>query len=559
MSQRTIIVIGGVAAGAGAATKARREDEHARILLFERGPHISFANCGLPYFVGGEIAERDALLVQTPQSLASRFNLEVHVDHEVKQLLPEQREVVVVDRATGVERRERWDALVLATGSRPIVPPLPGMKSLNVSLLRTVPEAEQLRQQVDSGQVRRAVVVGGGFIGLEAAENLRHRGVAVTLVEKADQVMTPLDREMTTPLLEELGRLGVRVVLGQGVQGFVTEGERATAARLESGELLEADLFLLSIGVRPEVELARQAGIALGPTGGIAVDEYMATNLPGVYAAGDAVEILHRVSGKRTWIPLAGPANKQGRVAGANAAGRRMTFRGAWGTSIVRVGKVVAAKTGLSEKECAQHGLACRVTYNHHGDHAGYYPGAQNLSLKLLSERDSGRLLGAQIIGGQGVDKRIDVLATAIYGSMTVEDLENLDLAYAPPFNSAKDPVVMAGMNHANAWRGQARSWTPAEAAGPLGSGRLQVVDVREPRELAEGTLPGAVNIPLPQLRARLAELDPSKETLVYCRSGQRSYFASRILSQRGFERVVSLGGGWLAWQLQQGASPGSR
>lgn len=548
---RKIVIIGGVAAGASAAAKARREDEHAEIVVLEKGPHVSFANCGLPYYVSGEIEERDALLQQTPRSLWERLALDVRVHHEAVAIDGERRVVEAIDHRTGERRYFPWDALVLATGARPIVPPIPGVEARNVHLLRDVPDAVALRRAVEEG-ARRAVVIGGGFIGLETAEALRHRGLEVRLIEKAPQVLPPVDPEMAAPIADELERLGIALRLGQGAAALRTAGDRATAVELESGEVIEADLFLLCVGVRPDVRLAESAGCALGPTGGIAVDEHLATSVPGIWAAGDAIEMRQLVTGKATWIPLAGPANKQGRVAGANAAGRSMRFRGALGTSIVRVGTRAAAATGLSEKACARAGIPVRVTWNRHDHHAGYFPGARPLTLKLVTERDTGRLLGAQVVGEAGIDKRIDVLATALHAGMTVFDLEELDLAYAPPYGAARDPIHQAAMVQANLLREEFSALPPDEVRHR--AGELQVVDVRNEHELASGQIPGAIHLPLQQLRARLGELDPTRETLVYCAGGQRSAFAARALRQRGFARVHSLNGGWHAWSLFEAA-----
>lgn len=544
---KRIVVVGGVAAGASAAAKARREDEHASIVLLEKGPWVSFANCGLPYFVSGEIESRDALLQQTPASLRARFALDVRVRHEAIAVDAARREVRVRDHVAGVDYTLGWDALVLAPGARAIVPPIPGVASENVHILRTVPDAEQVRAAVEAG-ARRAVVVGGGFIGLEAAEGLRARGLEVTVVEKAAQVLPPLDPEMAAPIADELERLGIGLRLRRGAARFHTAGARAVAVELEDGERIEADLFLLSIGVRPDVELARAAGCALGPNGGIAVDETMATSVPGIWAAGDAVEVRRIVDGRQAWIALAGPANKQGRVAGANAAGRHLRFRGALGTSIVRVGALTAANTGLSERACAAAGIDCRAGWSRHLDHAGYFPGARPIDLKLVVDPRTGRLLGAQAVGERGVDKRIDVLAAAIHAGMDVEDLEGLDLAYAPPYGAARDPIHHGAMALANVHRGELSMLAPEEARARLAG--LQVVDVRNPDEWRSGTIPGAIGIPLPELRERLGELDPAAETLVYCAGGQRSAFAARILAQRGFARVHSLSGGFRAWQL---------
>lgn len=548
----TIVVIGGVAAGASAAAKARREDENAVIIVYEKGEYVSFANCGLPYYVGNEIRDRSELLLHTPESLKERFNLDVFVNHEVLEVHPQKHTVTVKNMKNGEIFSQGFDKLILATGARPIVPPIEGIDSNNVQLLRTVPDADQLKHLITAGNIKRAVVIGGGFIGLEAVENLQRQGIMVILIEKADQVMIPFDKEMVVDIEEVLENMNVQVILENGVKRFIVKGRSATAVELEDGSVVEADVFLLSIGVRPDVKLAEKARIKLGITGAIEVNERMETNMPDIYAAGDAVEMLHLVNHKPSWIPLAGPANKQGRVAGANAAGRSMVFKGAYGTSIVRVGNVVAAKTGFSEKECKRNDIDYRVTYNFHDSHAGYYPGSDVMVIKLISEKSTGRILGSQIVGGEGVDKRTDVVATSIYAGMTVEDLENLDLAYAPPFGAAKDPIIMAGMTHANLFRGEGEVFTPAELTERMKSGKLQIVDVRNPDEWNDGIVPGAICIPLPELRQNLDQLDPSMETVVYCRSGQRSYFASRVLLQAEIAHVKNMSGGYLSWQLYQ-------
>lgn len=552
--KKTIVVIGGVAAGASAAAKARREDEEADIIIYEKGPYVSFANCGLPYYVGNVIKRKEALLLHTPQSLYERFRLQAYVHHEVVAIQPKEHRVIVNNLDRDVTFQQPYDKLIIATGATPIIPPIEGITSPFVKLLRTVPEAEEWKKMIEAGRVRHAVVVGGGFIGLEAVDNLCRQGVAVSLVEKADQVMPPLDKEMVIDLQEELRRMGVSLYLQNGVKRFFTQDGNAMV-QLEDDTVLKTDLVLLSIGVRPDVTLAQQAGLQLGPTGALAVNERMETSEPDIYAAGDVVETRHGVTGKAVWLPLAGPANKQGRVAGANAAGKKMTFPGVFGTSIVRVGHVVAGKTGLSEKDCLREGIPYRITYNYAEDHAGYYPGAELMLIKLLSQKDSGRILGAQISGGKGVDKRIDVIAMALYSQLTVEDLENIDLAYAPPFGAAKDPVIMAGMTHANLYRGEVRAFTPQELERRLEQGTVQLVDVREEAECRQSSMiPGAVLIPLSQLRERMQELDRSKETVFYCRSGHRSYFATRMAAQSGFGDVKNLLGGFLAWEQMKKA-----
>jgi NADPH-dependent 2,4-dienoyl-CoA reductase/sulfur reductase-like enzyme/rhodanese-related sulfurtransferase len=551
LNAHKIVVVGGVAGGASAAARARRTDEHAEIIMLEKGPFISFANCGLPYYVGGEIGDRSALLLQTPESFKARFAVDVRVMHEVISIDRAARTVRVRNLRTGAEYDETYTSLVLAPGAAPVRPPIPGIDLPNVFTVRTVPDSDAIRTLVDQQQASRAVVVGAGFIGLEMVENLHRQGLTVTLVEKAPQVLPPLDPEMAAYVAGALGEMGVQVITGDGIAAFEGEG-RAIAVRLESGLVLEGDLFVLGLGVRPDTRLAKAAGLEIGATGAIRVNERMQTSDPNIYAAGDAVEMTHLVTGRPTWIPLAGPANKQGRVAGANAAGDSLRFPGAMGTSIVRVGGLVAAVTGLSEKAARKAGYDVLVNYTTSGNHADYYPGAEDLMIKLVAEKTSGRLLGAQVLGGSGVDKRTDVLATAIAGKMTVEDLTNLDLAYAPPFGSAKDPVIAAGMMAQNIWRGQVRSIQPAALLEQLSAGQpLQLVDVRAAYEYELGTLPGAVNIFVDELRDRLGELDPALPTVVYDQTGKTAYLAARILTQHGFA-VSTLAGGLNLWPVAE-------
>jgi len=544
MSERKILIVGGVAGGATAAARARRTDEHAEIILFEKGPYISFANCGLPYYVGREIGDRSALLLQTPESFRARFNVDVRVNHEVLAIDRAAQTVQVRNLETGEVTTESYTALILAPGSVPVRPQLPGIDLPNVFMVRTVPDAVSIRTLVEELQPSRAVVVGAGFIGLEMVENLVNLGLSVALVEKADQVLPPLDPEMAAFVQAHLEQMGVEVITGDGIAAF-EGGERATAVRLESGRAVGGDLFILGLGVRPDTRLAREAGLAIGPAGGICVNERMQTSDPAIYAAGDAVETVHLVTGRPALIPLAGPANKQGRVAGANAAGDSLMFPGAIGTAIVRVGGMVAAITGLSEKAARREGVQAYASYTVSGDHADYYPGVRELLTKLLVEEETGRVLGAQVVGESGVDKRTDVYATAILGGMTVEQLANLDLAYAPPFGSAKDPAIVAGMVAKNIRRGTLRTITPERLLERLEAGEdLQVVDVRNPYEFDLGAVPGAVNIPVDELRSRIGELDPARETVVYDRTGATAYVASRVLVQRGFT-VSSLTGGY--------------
>lgn len=554
MSGRKIVIVGGVAGGASAAARARRTDEHAEIIMLEKGPYISFANCGLPYYVGHEIGDRSALLLQTPESFRARFNVDVRVFHEVTAIDRSARSVTVRNLQTGAEYTESYTALVLAPGATPIRPPLPGIGLPNIFTVRSVPDSDAIRQWIETEQATSAVVIGAGFIGLEMVENLHRLGLQVTLVEKADQVLPPLDPEMANLVAEALQQMGVDVIRGDGIAGFAGQ-DRAGSVTLESGRTVLADLFILGIGVRPDTRLAKAAGLAIGPAGGIAVNERMQTSDPDIYAAGDAVETVNLVTGRPGLIPLAGPANKQGRVAGANAAGDGLRFPGAVGTAIVRVGEVVAASTGLSEKAAIRSGLSVFASYSVSGDHADYYPNVQTMVIKLVAERETGRLVGAQAVGGNGVDKRTDVFATAIMGGLTVDDLTNLDLAYAPPFGSAKDPAIVAGMVAQNILRGQVRSITPAELSARVEAGDdLQLVDVREPYEYLIGAVPGAVNVPLDELRGRLAELDPEQETILYDQNGQKAYWASRILSQSGFRSVAALTGGFVVLSPTGGA-----
>lgn len=543
---RRILVVGGVAGGASAATKARRTDEGAEIIIFERGPYVSFANCGLPYFVGGDIPNVEDLLLMTPERFTERFRIDVRLHREVVRVDRNARRIEVKDLQTGETSWEHYDRLILAPGGRPILPPIPGIDLPGIYTLTTVPEAEALRRSVRDSGARQAVVAGAGFIGLETAEALLKLGLEVHLVEKLPQVMPQMDPEMALPLAEHLAEQGVRLHLGCEVTAFTGDGE-LSAVRLVDGETLPAQVAVVAIGVRPELALAREAGLEIGECGGILVDDHMRTSDPDVFACGDAVEVLNRITGRRVRLPLAGPANREGRIAGANAAGGDMRFPGVIGTSIVKACEMAAAITGLSEREARRLGLDPIVAYVHPLDHAGYYPGAKTLTVKLIARREDGRLLGAQVIGTHGVDKRADVLATAIYGRMTVEDLEGLDLAYAPPFSSAKDPAAMAGFVAANEWRGEVKVVTPGEALRKMNEG-FRILDVRTEKEYQDGHIPGAVSIPLDELRGRVDEIQSGGPIIVYCRAGYRSYHACKVLEHHGHD-VWNLTGGFISWQ----------
>lgn len=546
-----IIVVGGVAAGASAAAKARRTNENASITVYERGPFISFANCGLPYYLSKDIVERDSLLVVTPSVLSGRFGLDVRTNHEVL-AVDSAAKTVAVRGPDGRQLEQPYDKLILATGSSPIRPRLPGIDGPGIHTLTTIPDAEAIRKLIDGPEPpRRALIIGLGAIGLEVAEAFLKRKMDVTLVDLMPQVLPPLDPEMAAPVSAHLAEKGAHLVLGDAIAAF-HEPEPYTA-QLKSGRTIPFDIAVLSIGVRPNLELARSAGLSIGDAGGVVVNDRMETSVPHIYAAGDIVESKHLVTGKMLRMPLAGPANRQGRTAGANAAGGDMRFRGVLGTFIVRAGEVAAGKTGLSEREAKQEELDYFVSLTHSPDHATYFPGSTMMSIKLVVEKGTGRLLGAQVTGRAGVDKRLDVLATAVAAGMAVDDLGELDLAYAPPFSSARDPAQMAGMVAANLNTGAVEAITPAELRQVVAAGEtpVRIIDVRTPEEHAKGTIPGALHIPLDQLRNRLQELegfDQNGLTVVQCRSGQRSYVAARMLVQRGFPNVYNLAGGYLSY-----------
>lgn len=545
---RRIVIVGGVAGGAAAAAKARRTDEHAAIVMFERGQHVSFANCGLPYYVGGEITERESLLLQTPESFWQRFRVRVQVFHEVLKIDRVAKLVEVRNLQTQEIFQHPYDALILSPGAGAIVPPLTGLPAPNVFTVKTVPDSDAIRGWLEVHQPKQAVVVGAGFIGLETAEALHQRGLEVTIVELQPQVLPALDADMAEQVARRLLERGVQLVLGDGIAGLETDGDGVVnGVRLESGKVLPAGVVVLSIGVRPELKLAIDAGLEIGAAGGIAVNERQQTSDPHIYAAGDAVEVIQRVTGQKVRMPLAGPASKQGRVAGANAAGGDLQFPGAFGTAIVGTLGISAGRTGLTEREARAQGLAVQVTHTHNLDHAGYYPGASLLHIKLITEATTGRLLGAQVTGENGVDKRLDVLATALQAGMNVDELEDLDLAYAPQFSSARDPVIMAGLVAANAMRDGLSIITCPTLRARMAAGEvIQLVDVRTPLEFATGHLPGAVSIPIDEIRDRLCELQPSAQTVVYCKVGFRGYLAARILQQNGFASVQNLTGGML-------------
>ncbi|GAB2675601.1 FAD-dependent oxidoreductase [Thalassiella azotivora] len=530
------VVVGGVAGGMSAATRLRRLDPTAEVVVLERSAHVSYANCGLPYYAGGVITERDALLLQTPQSLGARFGIDVRVRTEVVGIDVADRTVRVLDLTSGTAYTERYDHLVLSTGAVPVVPPVPGVE--RASTLRTVEDVDAIVARLDAG-ARTAVVVGGGFIGLEAAENLRHRGLAVTVVERAAQVLTPLDVEMVTPVQAELRHHGVRLELGAEVTEVTDD-----AVRLADGRLLDADLVVLAIGVRPDVTLARAAGLRLGPRGGVVVDADQRTSDAHVYAVGDAAEKVDAVDGSAVLVPLANVANRAGRRAADAIAGRPRPAAASLGTAVVKVFGLTVAVTGWNEARARRAGAEHHVVHTHAASHAGYYPGAEPLSLKVVLAPE-GTLLGAQAVGRDGVDKRIDVLATAVRGGLTAPELADLELAYAPPFGSAKDPVNVLGYVAENLLTGTTGTVQWHEVAERVAAGAA-LLDVRTPAEYAAGHLPGAVNIELDALRHRLDEV-PAGPVVVYCGVGQRAHTATMLLRAHGRD-AVNLDGGYRTW-----------
>lgn len=539
-----VVIVGGVAGGASCAARLRRLDEQAEIVLLERGPYISYANCGLPYHVSGVIPSRNALLLQTPEAMRARFNVDVRVNNEATAIDRENKTITVKRTDTGETYTEAYDTLVLATGSSPVRPPIPGIDSPRVQTLWTVPDTDRIRRLVQEQGVKTAAVIGGGFIGLEMAENLRHAGLEVSIVEMLDQVMAPLDYEMAQLLHEHIEDNGVHLFLGDGVASFEEAGGGVTI-RLKSGKTLSAELVILAIGVRPNAEIAKAAGLALNERGGVVVNPYLKTSDPAIYAVGDMIEVEDYIFKDRTMVPLAGPANKQGRIAADNIAGGSVRYEGTQGTSVAKVFDLAAASTGANEKALIRRGMVRGKDYEQvtivQNSHAGYYPGATSLTLKLLFSMDGKRIFGAQIVGVDGVDKRIDTIAVTIRLGGGVSGLTQLELAYAPPFSSAKDPVNMAGFVAENVLCGLVRfsDWDAVEKKPGA-----QLLDVREAAELMAYALPGAVNIPLGQLRGRLGELDKSREIIVFCAVGVRSYNAARMLMLHGFEKVLLYPGG---------------
>lgn len=545
-----ILIVGGVAGGASAAARARRLSESASIVVFERGPYVSFANCGLPYHIGGVIEDRYRLLLQTPASLKARFEIDVRVNTEVVSVDPASQVVVARNLKTGVETREPYDALILSPGADAIRPPVPGVELPGIFTLRNMGDMDAILGAASKRGVEKALIVGAGYIGLELAEQFRHRGMKVALVERLPHVLGVADTEMTFPLHEELRRQGVDLRLGRAVAAFEPDGDGLQAV-LDNGDRIRCDLAVLSVGVKPEVRLAREAGLVIGSTGGILVDDQMRTSQPNIYAVGDAVEVREFVSGDQAMIPLAGPANRQGRIAAEVILGRDSRYKATQGTAICKVFDLTFAMTGLSETLLERKKLPYQRIYVHPADHATYYPGAHPITLKLLFDPTDGRILGAQAVGVAGVDKRIDVIAVAQRAGLTVFDLEDLELCYAPPFGSAKDAVNMAGFVASNVLRGDMALWEPEEIACLVDDQIM--LDVRTPHEHALGTIPCSICEPVDQLRGRLKDLPKNKEYLLFCQVGVRAYIASRLMAQHGF-KVRNLSGGYRRYGMWKGA-----
>jgi len=542
-----IVIVGGVAGGASAAARARRISETADIIVFERDSFISFANCGLPYHIGGEIKDRSALLVQTPESMNARFNLDIRIQCEVIGIDSVAQTVRVRELDGGREYSESYDELVLSPGASPIVPAIAGIDSAAVFKLRNIPDMDRIIRKINIDAPRSAVVVGGGYIGIEMAEALMHRGIETTLVEMSNQLMPPIDPEMAVPLHQEMRRHGVRLQLNDALEA-ITEVEGRLELTLKSGKPLMTDLVIMAIGVRPENQLAKLANLAIGERGGIQVDKHMHTSVDHIWAVGDAIEVKDFITGLAAQIPLAGPANRQGRIVADNIFGSPAEYKDTLGTGICKVFDLAAASTGASEKLLSAQGIAFEKIYVHASDHAGYYPGATQISLKLLFDPSDGRVLGAQAVGAKGVDKRIDVLATAIRGQMTVFDLEEFELCYAPPFGSAKDIINQAGFVASNVLRGE-HEICHAERVNACAPDAL-LIDVRNPAEIGVlGTIDEAVNIPVNLLRANLDRLPKDRPLVVFCAVGLRGYVAYRMLKNLGYQ-VSNLTGGYTTYQM---------
>ncbi|WP_042201530.1 DsrE/DsrF/DrsH-like family protein [Paenibacillus camerounensis] len=544
---RKVLIVGGVAGGASAAARLRRLDEHAEIILFEKGPYISFANCGLPYYIGGTISDRERLLVQTPKGMADRFRIDVRIQSEVIGVDPVKRTVLVRSEGRGLYE-EGYDELILSPGARPVIPDLPGKDHPLIHTVRSIPDIDRIKALISSHNNQSSIVIGGGFIGAEMAENLREAGLDVTLIEGNEQLLAPFDPELSASLAQEMEQHGVNLLFSQRVQGFRSING-GIGVELADGRLLAADLVILAIGVTPDTAFLLGSGIRLGERGHILVNEALETNLPNIYAAGDAIEVMDFIHGTRTAVPLAGPANKQGRIIADRIAGLNSVYKGTQGSSIIKVFGLTGASTGSNEKTLKRLGVSYRAVIVHPGSHASYYPGASPITLKLLYTPE-GKILGAQAVGYDGVDKRIDAIAAAIHFGGHISDLAELELAYAPPYSSAKDPVNMAGYAAENniAGRVQLFTYDQLELREPE---RTILLDVRSVLEHQNGHIPDSISIPVDELRERMHELDASKEIWVYCQVGLRGYTAAQILRQHGYQ-VKNLSGGYKTYRQSQ-------
>ena len=537
-----VVIVGGVAGGATAAARIRRLNEQAEIVVFERSGYISYANCGLPYYIGGVITDPEELTLQTPESFFSRFRVDMKVRHEVTAIHPDRKTVSVINLETGETFEESYDKLLLSPGAKPTQPRLPGVGLSKLFTLRTVEDTFRIKEYIQKNKPGSAVLAGGGFISLELAENLRELGMEVTIVQRPKQLMNPFDPDMAAFIHAEVRKHGVELALGHTVEGF-EEKDGGVDVLLKDEVPLHADMVVLAIGVSPDTGLAKDAGLELGIKGSIVVNDRMETSVPDIYAVGDAVQVKHFVTGQDALISLAGPANKQGRIAADNICGGDSRFKGSQGSSVVKVFDMTAATTGVNETNAKKAGLDVDTVILSPMSHAGYYPGGKVMTIKVVFEKETYRLLGAQIVGYEGVDKRIDVIATAIHAGMKATELKDLDLAYAPPYSSAKDPVNMAGFMIDNIANGVLKQWHQADVDKLPGDGSVTLLDTRTAKEFAHGHIDGFTNIPVDELRERLGELDKGKPVFVICQSGLRSYIACRILSGNGFECYNFSGG----------------
>jgi len=547
---KKILIIGGVAGGASAAARARRLDETAEIIILERGPHISFANCGLPYHISGEIELREALLLQTPESFKKRFNVDVRVQNEVLAINKEEKFIHIQNTLTNEQYTETYDVLILSPGASPFIPPISGINNHLTHSLRNIPDMDAIMASIEQNKPQHATVCGGGFIGLEMAEALRHRKIDVTLVELAPQVMAPVDIEIANMLHDELEAHHVELKLGKALKevALCEETDRTLSLTLNDGTQFQTDLLIMAVGVKPETSLAMKAGLEIGELGGIRVDEYMRSSDPCIFAVGDAIETLDFVTGEAMLAPLAGPANRQGRLAANVIFGSTETYKKTQGTAICKVFDLAVASTGLNEKTLIRKGIVYEKVYVHAASHAGYYPGAHPVTLKLLFNPDTGSILGAQAVGKEGVDKRIDVISVAQRAGLSVFDLQDLELCYAPPFGSARDVVNQAGLVASNVMKGDEFIFH-TESLNCLSEQQI-LLDVRTEAEVTKmGLIPGAINIPVDELRSNLYKLDQSKEILAYCQVGVRGHVAARLLTNLGYT-VKNMTGGFKTWKL---------